>query len=653
MSFSGMSIRKKLFLGNSISVTVLIILCSIVFNSINTLNSTAHMVEHTYKVIGESNSLINAMVDQETGLRGFAVGAQVDYLEPYFAGQKKFDQLIQSVKQLTSDNPKQQKRFDEVAKDAANWQIYAENMIELRKNIRAGEEVNNQLVALNDSTIGKQNFDKIRKVIANGQFNETGTQILTLIIKMEAGLLGFMLNRDDSFLQTYNDDKQQMLNLLSDIPDTQLQTHVQNWMSDYATPAIVLVNEANKFKSIKVLNSVFSKKQGKGYMDGLRDKVKKIIDEEQRLMEVRKDDAAEASSLAIVVIFGGGFLAVLISGLSGIVISNSIARPIRRAVGVAKSLSQGKLTVQVEQVGTDKNEINMLLGALQTTASGLKEIIGNMTQASTGLNESSKQLRDVTANSSEGAREQLLMTDEVAVAMNQMTATIVEIAQSAANAADFANEASGEAQTGSLVVQRTIGSINKLEDVITNTSTSLTDLAQEADNIGGILDVIREIADQTNLLALNAAIEAARAGEQGRGFSVVADEVRNLARRTQESIEQIQTLIARLQKGTHEAVAAMDQSRVFVESSMTEAASSGEALEIISETVAKINDMNMQIASASEEQSTTAEQINQNVVAVNRISKKSANNAETAVESTQALARLAQTLGDSVAHFKL
>jgi methyl-accepting chemotaxis protein len=172
---------------------------------------------------------------------------------------------------------------------------------------------------------------------------------------MEAGLLGFMLNRDDSFLQTYNDDKQQMLNLLSDIPDTQLQTHVQNWMSDYATPAIVLVNEANKFKSIKVLNSVFSKKQGKGYMDGLRDKVKKIIDEEQRLMEVRKDDAAEASSLAIVVIFGGGLLAVLISGLSGIVISNSIARPIRRAVGVAKSLSQGKLTVQVEQVGTDKN----------------------------------------------------------------------------------------------------------------------------------------------------------------------------------------------------------------------------------------------------------------------------------------------------------
>ncbi len=653
MTFSAMSIRKKLFLGNSISVTVLIILSGIVFNSINTLNSTAKMIEHTYKVIGDSNGLINAMVDQETGLRGFAVGAQEDYLEPYFAGQIKFDQLILSVKQLTSDNPAQQKRFDKVAKDAAQWRVYAENMIELRKNVRAGEVINNQLFELNHSTVGEQNMNKIRNALANGQFNDDGSQILTTIIKMEADLLGFMLNRDESFLQTYNEDKDKMLDLLSDIQGAELQTSVQNWINAYAKPAIVLVSETNRFKNVEVLNKEFAKKQGKGYMDGLRSKVKAIVDEEQRLMRIRQEDAAAASSLAIVVIFGGGLLAILISGISGLLISNSITKPIRTAVGVAKSLSEGNLLVKVEKVAPGKNEINMLLSALQTTASDLKDIIGNMTQASSGLNESAKALRGVTANSSEGAHEQLLMTDEVAVAMNQMTATVIEIAQSAANAAEFASEASNEAQTGSLVVQRTIGSINKLEDVITNTSTSLTDLAQEADNIGGILDVIREIADQTNLLALNAAIEAARAGEQGRGFSVVADEVRNLARRTQESIEQIQTLIARLQKGTHDAVAAMDQSRVFVDSSMTEAASSGKALDKISETVARINDMNTQIASASEEQSTTAEQINQNVVAVNQISKKSAHNAETAVESTQALARLAQTLGDAVAHFKM
>ncbi|MFT4926069.1 MAG: methyl-accepting chemotaxis protein, partial [Phenylobacterium sp.] len=239
-------------------------------------------------------------------------------------------------------------------------------------------------------------------------------------------------------------------------------------------------------------------------------------------------------------------------------------------------------------------------------------------------------------------------TDQVAVAMNQMAGTVEEIAQSAANAADFALEASDEAKTGSQVIQRTIASINQLEDVITNTSTSLTELAREADNIGSILDVIRGIADQTNLLALNAAIEAARAGEQGRGFAVVADEVRNLAQRTQESTEQIHKLIERLQKGTRHAVTAMDQSRVFVESSMSEAASSGEALDRILVTVAKINDMNTQIASASEEQNTTAEQINQNVVAVNQISHKSADNAETAVESTQALFQLAETLGRTV-----
>ena len=388
-------------------------------------------------------------------------------------------------------------------------------------------------------------------------------------------------------------------------------------------------------------------------MDGLRQKVSTIVNEEQRLMKARQVAATNASSLAIGVIFGGGLLAVLVSGLSGVLISNNISRPIRSAVGVAKSLSEGNLTVQIGADSIGKNEMGMLLGALQMTASGLKDIIGNMSQASSRLSESSKHLSDITAHSSEGANEQLQMTDQVAVAMNQMAATVEEIAQSAANAADFAFEARDEAKTGGLVIQRTIASINQLEDVISNTSTSLTDLAQEADNIGGILDVIREIADQTNLLALNAAIEAARAGEQGRGFSVVADEVRNLAGRTQESTEQIQKLIARLQKGTRDAVTAMDQSRVFVESSMTEAASSGEALDRISATVTKINDMNTQIASASEEQSTTAVQINQNVLVVNQISRKSATNAETAVESTQALTQLAKTLDDAVAHFKV
>jgi methyl-accepting chemotaxis protein len=461
-------------------------------------------------------------------------------LEPFISGQKKFAQLIQSVKQLTSDNPKQQQRFDDVATDAARWLSYAENMISKRKN-----------------------------------------------------------SSEEDF------------------------------------------------------NREFAKKRGKNYMDGLRLKVAIIVNEEQRLMKERKDAAADASFLAIMVIFGGGLLAVLISGVSGVLISNSIARPIRSAVEVAKSLSEGDLTIQIEQATMGKNEIGILLGALQTTASGLKDIIGNMTQASTGLSESSIHLSGVTAKASEGAHEQLQMTDQVAVAINQMAATIEEIAQSAANAADFAYEASDEAKTGGQVIQRTIASINQLEEVVTNTSSSLTELALEADNIGSILDVIRGIADQTNLLALNAAIEAARAGEQGRGFAVVADEVRNLAQRTQESTEQIHKLIERLQKGTRNAVTAMDQSRGFVATSMNEAASSGEALDRISLTVAKINDMNTKIASASEEQSTTAEQINQNVVVVNQISQKSAENAEAAVESTKALSRLAKTLGDTVAHFKV
>ncbi|MCP5076525.1 MAG: chemotaxis protein, partial [Psychromonas sp.] len=195
--------------------------------------------------------------------------------------------------------------------------------------------------------------------------------------------------------------------------------------------------------------------------------------------------------------------------------------------------------------------------------------------------------------------------------------------------------------------------INKLEGEIINTATRLTQLAEEADNIGSILDVIRGIADQTNLLALNAAIEAARAGEQGRGFAVVADEVRSLAQRTQESTQQIQGLIEGLQKGTSEAVITMDKSREFVTSSVKEASRSGDSLNDISAVIAKINDMNSQIASASEEQSATAEQINQNIVAVSEISQQSAKNAETTVESSNGLSKLADNLNGSVKQFKI
>lgn len=344
-------------------------------------------------------------------------------------------------------------------------------------------------------------------------------------------------------------------------------------------------------------------------------------------------------------------VATLLGLAAAYVLTTAITRPIQKAVDATNQLAQGDLSIDVGK--TSKDETGMLLDSVQNTANNLKQMISTISHASGELASASEELAVVTEQTSQGIRLQESETDMVATAMNEMATTVHDVADNAAKASEAANQADGEASSGALVIQHTICSINSLSQSVNDSSEKLDEVQKEVLNISSILQVIKDIAEQTNLLALNAAIEAARAGEQGRGFAVVADEVRSLAERTQGSTSEIQAIIEQLQIGTQSTVQAMNQGKAQAEHCVEQANKASAALEAITHAISVINDMNMQIASASEQQSIVAEDINKSVVNVKRVAEENAVASNQTSGSSAEIARLAESLSQLVAQFKV
>ncbi|MBB1439809.1 methyl-accepting chemotaxis protein [Shewanella sp. SG41-4] len=345
------------------------------------------------------------------------------------------------------------------------------------------------------------------------------------------------------------------------------------------------------------------------------------------------------------------FIAIAMGSIAAYLLTIAITRPISQAVKAANQLAKGDLTIEVTRSSQD--ETGQLIASIQGTATNLRNIIATISGASIELASASQELAVVTEQSSQGVENQQIETDLVATAMNEMAATVNDVASNAANAAIAANEADKDALLGSQVVEKTILAINTLADRVNESSEKLGEVELATINIVKILDVIRGIADQTNLLALNAAIEAARAGEQGRGFAVVADEVRSLAQRTQGSTQEIQNMIEQLQAGTQSTVEVMAQGRTQAVECVTQANETGRALQAITQAISVINDMNIQIASASEQQSSVAESINENVINVKHIAEENAVAANQTRASTSEIAHLSEQLKELVDQFKI
>ena len=326
----------------------------------------------------------------------------------------------------------------------------------------------------------------------------------------------------------------------------------------------------------------------------------------------------------------------------------------RRAEDVVhglQAMAKGDLTYKMRIEG--KDEFAWMCWEYSQARKGFSKLVQDMLGNSSQLAAAAEELSAITEQTNNGIMRQQGETEQVATAMNEMSATVTEVANNAANAANAARDADEQANSGSEVVKGTVETIHMLASEVERTADVIASLKEDSVNIGTVLDVIRDIAEQTNLLALNAAIEAARAGEQGRGFAVVADEVRTLASRTQQSTSEINDMIERLQSGANQAVSAMQLGRSKAEESVEQAAKAGQALEAITGVVDNIKTMNMQIASAAEQQSATAEEINRNIVNITEVAQETASGSRETASASDELARLAAELQSQVGSFQV
>ena len=468
-------------------------------------------------------------------------------------------------------------------------------------------------------------------------------QLLTLMLQLRRAEKDFMLRLDEKYLASFQDHVDTLQQKITSSSLSQnIKSNLKNLLSNYQSA----------FQTLVVAQLVLGVDLDSGALGRMQQSVEQS---DQLVMQLVADtklqveaSIAKAQSVAIMVFIISGIIVLTLVYLT----SRSIIVPVERIYqSINKIRRNNDLTVTIEQIGND--EITIMSKDFNSLIGDFNNLINEVSGALNALNIATENLSESTAATSSGMQDQLHEADMVATAATEMQATIQDISHNTEAAAKKAESTNLSAQQGRSEVESTVAHIRGLSDSLEHASSVVSLLEKDGETIGSVLDVIRAIADQTNLLALNAAIEAARAGEQGRGFAVVADEVRSLAQRTQESTSEIEGIINTLQQRTQEVVSIMHQCRSQGDESASQANRAGELLGAITEDVQTIMEMSTQIAVAIDQQSQVASEVNKNVVSIRDIARNTSGHAANNAQTSEEVSAQARVLFAAIDKFKV
>ena len=673
VSFIGnSSIRNRILFGFGLILAILLIVSlSTLSRFVNLSNGISDVTEEIQPVVITAQNLETKLEAVGRTLGFYLLTKSYEYKEAYFSN---LDEAAQLASQLNAyafvqNNDSYRAEVDSVLADLQKLSVYKERMVKLMASdvenipaLKISVERSNpraQQIQAMISQMISSDYEEDNPAGKRDEFRQALYDLRYYNSQLLGELRTFLAFRADVNIENMQSVKDVMaikfkiITNNSDLYTFEQEEVIEKLLKSYTDfsqdlDEIIKVHGSEKYRT-----DIYLVKTEIGpLVSNVEETLDILVNELKEVIHSTSADLQEEADNASLQVLIGMIIGVVVSLLVAFFMSRMITHPINDAVHAMEDLAEGEgdLTRRLDEQG--KSEIALMAKGFNSFASKVQALVSQVAGSVENLSNVVSDVSNIVDQTQVGSQTQRQQTEQVATAITEMTATVQEVASNANLAADSAQQADENAKSGQQIVGETVSSISSLAGEIETGANVINKLSQDAESIGSVLDVIKGIAEQTNLLALNAAIEAARAGEQGRGFAVVADEVRTLASRTQESTTEIESMIASLQEQARSAVKAITQGQEKAAASVEYASSAGKALNDITDSVATITNMNIQIATASEEQSAVAEEINQNVVNISHVADENAQASNQLATSSQDLAQLAAELQSLVSHFK-